>query len=347
METKIPVHPSRLMPVKMVDADGREITDVNLVSPASRHLYLKWRQNEDEDRLRVQFRCMCESEGLSVIPAFLDQHGHIAGMLASGLEGAVGANRTDVVEEMFTRGAVVDKQVSIAATSPHRELSVLKLLKAHGWDINTIVGLQHTALLYVCVIPSLIAQFKESKADMACSSNLENEDLVDWCFENGAIIDHGIEHYNPDFRLISSNYLDEAARCASVTTIDKLIERGVDKSRSFPLHNACERSSRSDEQSIRVMARLVDLGFDVNASDESLLCYGQGSPLNVAVTNTSIPKIKFLLQHGADPYLRAGTPASPFHVVASAVQGTVWEIANPELLPEVLRLFRNLPPSQD
>ena len=143
--------------------------------------------------------------------------------------------------------------------------------------------------------------------------------------------------------------LAAAARCGSIATIDLLLKHGADKANSLALHFACDTSSRfespprSDEESIQVIRHLIDLGFDVNGSDAMMgrprAC---GSPLMHAIRATSIPKIKCLLEHGADPRLSVDGRVTPYYVAES---GGTWHVRKRELLPEILHLFQELPPS--
>ena len=155
-------------------------------------------------------------------------------------------------------------------------------------------------------------------------------------------MDH--EYWHPSYSspFASSTYLDLAAQFGSIATIDLILKHGSNKANSLALHFACSPSARCMEETLAIMEHFIDMGFDVNGSDAIRGGHRMGTPLSYAVTFTSLPKIKLLLQHGADPHLSVGGRVPPFIMTEPGYMG---HIESPELLPEVVRMFKELPPS--
>lgn len=61
-----------------------------------------------------------------------------------------------------------------------------------------------------------------------------------------------------------------------------------------------------------MMAHLVELGYDVNATDEVKRNHAIGTPLHYAIRAGSLAKARYLLQSGADPHRPVGLAGSPF-----------------------------------
>lgn len=61
-----------------------------------------------------------------------------------------------------------------------------------------------------------------------------------------------------------------------------------------------------------MMAHLIELDYDVNATDEVRKNHAIGTPLQYAVTAKSFAKVEFLLRKGADPHKPVGRGGSPF-----------------------------------
>ena len=61
-----------------------------------------------------------------------------------------------------------------------------------------------------------------------------------------------------------------------------------------------------------MMAHLINLGYDVNATDEPRKNHGIGTPLQYAIMAKSLAKVEFLLQEGADPHKPVGRYGSAF-----------------------------------
>ena len=166
-----------------------------------------------------------------------------------------------------------------------------------------------------------------------------NEELVKWFLSNGATIHHDNTARAVTLPLMSSTYLNCAARSASIATIDLLIENGADQSESIPLHCACNPSSRSDEECVLVLNHLIRLGFDVNASDESLIVHALGPPLNHAIRSQSILKVQCLLENGADVHLSRHGKLAPVHFADSEFRYRSGIAKDPHKSKQILQLL--------
>ena len=103
-----------------------------------------------------------------------------------------------------------------------------------------------------------------------------------------------------------------AASVSSIVTFDLLIEHGAKGEDSLALHMAA--GAGMDDERIPMMAHLIYLGYDVNATDELRGRRAIGTPLHYAISAKSLAKVKFLLERGADPYKPAGLCGSAFNM---------------------------------
>lgn len=95
-------------------------------------------------------------------------------------------------------------------------------------------------------------------------------------------------------------------------TFDLLIQHGAKGEDSLALHMAA--GAGMDDERIPMMAHLIDLGYDVNATDEPRGHRAIGTPLHYALSAKSLAKVKFLLQRGADPNKPVGLAGSAFNL---------------------------------
>lgn len=143
---------------------------------------------------------------------------------------------------------------------------------------------------------------------------LDDEQLVKWFLEHGAQLDPLPRSFNPSaayvFNTTSSSCLDTAASKSSIAVLDLLFEHGATKGDSIALHMAA--GSGAGDERIPMMAHLIELGYEVNATDEVRKNHAIGTPLQYAVTAKSLTKVEFLLQKGADPHKPVGRCGSAF-----------------------------------
>ena len=69
-----------------------------------------------------------------------------------------------------------------------------------------------------------------------------------------------------------------------------------------PLHFAAT-SGKPDAEAFIMMEHLLELGVDINGMDEVQGPYGRGTPLHYAAISGRVERVRFLLEHGADPHM--------------------------------------------
>ncbi|KAL9030916.1 MAG: hypothetical protein Q9180_006860 [Flavoplaca navasiana] len=156
-----------------------------------------------------------------------------------------------------------------------------------------------------------------------CRWVLEDEELVDWFFDNGAQVDAVAQSpYEPSI-------LDVAAAKASTVVFESLFNRGASKPKDIPLHMAA--ASGKNGERIPMMAYLIAAGYDVNAADHAREPWNRrrGTPLQYAVLAESLLNVEFLVRHGADPHNEGGVAVSAY------------TFAKRMELKDVIRLFQD------
>lgn len=135
-----------------------------------------------------------------------------------------------------------------------------------------------------------------------------------WFLDHDASPNLGPPKFSPQADSVSSVNcgvcLDTAASASSIVVLDMLINHGAKRENSIPLHMAAGAGESGER--IPMMAHLVDLGFDVNGSDEVRGFHAIGTPLQYAIRAGSVEKVRFLLSKGADPHRPIGLAGSPF-----------------------------------
>lgn len=143
---------------------------------------------------------------------------------------------------------------------------------------------------------------------------LEDEQLVRWFLQNGAQLDPSLRSFNPSaakvFSTTPSGCLEIAASISSVAVLDLLLEHGATKANGFPLHSAA--GSAAEDDRIPMMAHLIELGYDVNVTDQGRGDHKIGTPLQYAIMAKSFARVEFLLHEGADPHKAVGRCGSAF-----------------------------------
>lgn len=156
---------------------------------------------------------------------------------------------------------------------------------------------------------------------------MDDEILVKWFLDHGACPNLGAQMINPqaDSPSVanSGTCLNVAARESSIVVFDMLLDHGAKRENSVSLHMAAG-ACVSDR--IPMMAHLVELGFDVNGSDEARGRYAIGTPLQHAIRAGSVENVKFLLEQGADPHKTIGLAGSPFNLAERSASKGLFEL---------------------
>ncbi|OBT66999.1 hypothetical protein VE03_04244 [Pseudogymnoascus sp. 23342-1-I1] len=218
--------------------------------------------------------------------------------LELALTAAVIADKLEIGRYLLDHGAKMDRPAkpiirilpgSYAASE--QSLPFLKLFIEHGWDIN-FTDCNRTALCFF----------------------IQDIEAVTWLLAHGA--DPNLGH--PETSILSNggHLLDLAALCSTVEVFDALIAHGARLEDSLALHHAAAARARGPlgDNDTRIMARLLELGVDINEPDDK----GKpkngsiGAPIYWAIRRGQIANLKFLVENGADltveaPY-NGGTP---------------------------------------
>ncbi|KAL9611324.1 MAG: hypothetical protein Q9167_004007 [Letrouitia subvulpina] len=238
-----------------------------------------------------QFSQVCASGDLTKVAELVDSEPCSQQYLNEGLRAAIYKKDVRIVEFLVSKVAAIDPAVADAAATT-KFLPVFQLLLEHGWDINAPVLGNQTILTRI----------------------IDDEQLVQWFLEHGAQLDPPSGSINPSatyaFRTTSSSCIDAAASASSTAVLDLLFEHGAKKGDSIALHIAA--GSGAGDERVPMMAHLIELGYDVNATDDVRGNHAIGTPLQYAVTAKSLAKVEFLLRNGADPHKPVGNGGSAF-----------------------------------
>ena len=89
-------------------------------------------------------------------------------------------------------------------------------------------------------------------------------------------------------------------RLSSITELDLLLERGAKMEYAATLHFAiC--SAKPDAEAFAMVDHLLELGVDINGTDDVKGPHGCGTSLHYAAGSGRPERVRFLLEHGADP----------------------------------------------
>ncbi|OBT78149.1 hypothetical protein VF21_02715 [Pseudogymnoascus sp. 05NY08] len=213
--------------------------------------------------------------------------------LERALIAAVKEDQLEIGRYLLDHGAKMEKPVLHIMpgryASIENSLPFFKLFVERGWDINYI---QHgrTALFDV----------------------IDDHEFVTWLLAHGADPNLG----RVGNGIISDGHiLDMAALCSTVDIFNELIAHGARLKDSLALHHAAARAPGPlDHNVTQLMARLLELGVDINEPDDK----GEpkngsiGAPIYWAIRMSQIANLKLLVENGADltveaPYI-GGTP---------------------------------------
>ena len=207
-----------------------------------------------------------------------------------GLVSAIINQQLEVIRYLLSHGAIIDSSITAMAVRA-ASLPVFEIFLSHGWDVNTSFMGGHTALLNL----------------------LHNPSLTRWLLSHGANPNLGPSPSpQPDASPLSDSgaVLDTAASIASPEVFALLLQHGAKLQNSLPLHAAAASTSKSDGESIPLMAYLLELGVDIDGSDEAR-GFALGTPLLYAIRERMIQRVEFLLSKGADVWVtgRGGVTA--------------------------------------
>ena len=197
-----------------------------------------------------------------------------------GLVSAIIHHQLEIIRYLLSRGAIIDFSITAMAVKA-ASLPVFEILLSHGWDVNTSFMGGHTALLNLLHHPSLTRWLLSHGADPNLGPPPSLQPDASPLFDSGAV-------------------LDTAASIATPEVFALLLQHGAKLQNSLPLHAAAASTSKSDGESIPLMEYLLELGVDIDGSDEARGFTALGTPLQYAVRERMVQRVEFLLSKGAD-----------------------------------------------
>ncbi|KAJ6120864.1 hypothetical protein N7523_005144 [Penicillium sp. IBT 18751x] len=218
-------------------------------------------------------------------------------LLNHGLTIALSVGNAAVAWDLIRYGAPLDRETPLHILDAPADLQIqlFQILQQHGWTPNS-PGYYGAVLL-----PKVVT----------------NIELLRWFLENGANPNLGAQRFSGDRNCesdpASCAALEAAATHGSVEAVQMLLDAGAEIRNGTPLHyasGACTpgastrevASKEFDVSRIPVMALLVAHGADVNQRGESMLV--KHHPIMYAVMAKAVERVRWLLEHGADPEAR-------------------------------------------
>ncbi|KAL8662832.1 MAG: hypothetical protein Q9202_004346 [Teloschistes flavicans] len=221
--------------------------------------------------------------------------------LHQGLVIALTAGHTDITHYLLSVGAPILRETptTVLSAPVDKQIPLFQLLLDRGWSVNT-PGFYGAVLL-----PRVT----------------ENLTLLQWFLKSGADPNLGKQHDVRD-RYGGSDHdscaaLERAAGQGNVEAVRLLLRAGAEIRYGIPLHFAAGSlppgsnplngrvtpSAEFDRSRIPVMATLVEHGADVNQAEESRHMVPRYAIMK-AVMAGAVERVRWLLEHGADPELK-------------------------------------------
>ncbi|KAJ5161766.1 hypothetical protein N7492_007158 [Penicillium capsulatum] len=257
--------------------------------------------NKDRDRL-FTFEFACEHGDLSTVQSIIASRGILPepAFLHWGLIQGIRAGQLEVVNFLLASGAPIGRQTafSVLNAPPAQQLPLFELLTKFGW------------------IPATAGYH----GDMILPYIVSDHNLLLWFLAHSVDPNHGRQPTNNDIfagpDTQSGAAIEAAAKINDIKALRSLVNSGANAQYGAPLHYAAgmcppgiklpygqPRPSKDfDMSTIPVMALLVEQGADVNRPARF---FGQDgvTPLMYAAIAGAVERVKWLLEHGADPTL--------------------------------------------
>ncbi|KAJ6132370.1 hypothetical protein N7471_007585 [Penicillium samsonianum] len=247
------------------------------------------------------FESACQHGPLSIIQSIVSSNNLTPAFIHHGLTLALRSGNIEVARYLLDSGAPIVRETpsNIFFVTLERQIALFELFTQHGWNPNT-PG-YYGGILLPRTVKSL--------------------PLLRWFLDHGANPNLGAQKTTHDRRggpdTSSCAALEAAAVHGGVEAVCMILDAGAKIQNGVPLHyaaGACPPgtnphsgrvvpSREFDISRIPVMALLVDRGADVNQKEESRHMVAQYA-IVYAVMAGAVERVKWLLEHGADPYIR-------------------------------------------
>ena len=233
------------------------------------------------------FESACQRGPLSVVQSIVSSKNLTPAFLHHGLTRALRSGNIEVARYLLASGAPIVRETpsNIFFVTLEYQIALFELLTQHGWTPNT-------PGYYGCtLLPRTVTSLP----------------LLRWFIDHGANPNLGVQKTTHDRRgepdTSSCATLEAAAVRGDVEAVRMILDAGARIQNGVPLHYAAGARSNHDTSRIPVMALLVDRGAEVNQREESRHMVPQYAIVYAAMAG-AVERVKWLLEHGADPYIR-------------------------------------------
>ncbi|KAJ5587234.1 uncharacterized protein N7459_002999 [Penicillium hispanicum] len=210
-------------------------------------------------------------------------------LLRTGLWMAAKNGLPELTRYFLSQGARWDRSILASAARSDKigRLGVFQALREYGWDVNESGRDGETMLSYVVDDVHVVRWFLEQGADPNIGPRL-----------------HFRRQRTRPIRPVpdSGRTLDMIAQCGTLEVLELMLEYGLRLNSGSALHLAAKTRVWPDADQIPMLARLIDLGFDVNGHDPDPLArppYLCDTPLNCTIQYGHVKRFEYLLQRGA------------------------------------------------
>ncbi|OQE77848.1 hypothetical protein PENNAL_c0057G08404 [Penicillium nalgiovense] len=262
------------------------------------------------------FESACQHGPLSIIQSIVSSNSLTPAFLHHGLTRTLHSGNIEVAHYLLDRGAPIVRETpsNIFFVPLERQIALFELFIQYGWIPNT-PGYYGSTLL---------------------PRTVKSPPLLRWFLDHGANPNLGVQKTSHDRcggpDTSSCAALEAAAIHGGVEAVCMLLDAGAKIQNGVPLHyaaGACPPGTNPhagrvvlswefDTSRIPVMELLVARGADVNQREESRHMVAQYAIVH-AVMAGAVERVKWLLEHGADPYKRGswGSAAEYAHTSGS------------------------------
>ncbi|KAJ5958586.1 uncharacterized protein N7479_005736 [Penicillium vulpinum] len=263
------------------------------------------------------FESACQHGPISIIQSIVSSKNFTPAFLHHGLTRALRSGNTEISRYLLESGAPIVRETpsNILFGPLEQQIALFELLTQHGWTPNT-PGYYGSVLL---------------------PRTVKSLPVLRWFLDHGANPNLGAQQTSHDRRggpdISSCAALEAAAARGKVEAVRMILDAGAKIQNGVPLHyaaGACPPganphtgrvapSREFDASRIPIMALLVDRGADVNQREESRHMVAQYA-IVYAVKAGAVERVTWLLEHGADPYIRGSFGSAAEYARASGNQ---------------------------